>query len=276
MTDQTTTPASGTVPNRTADFADDPANRHWWHRRPECCYEPPLYSWLDDAQWALMREWYVQSEAEFGAGTGECSVPCMSMLQGLITGNGIKRVVQLGHYVGYSTILISLMMQRMDNGGRLYSADIDPRATEFTRGWVERFGVEQTATLDVIDSSDRAAIEHARQTFGGLDPQLVFIDSSHMYQHTLRELDRWYPVLQDWGFIVLHDASTFAVDYDADGGGGVKRAIDEWNLVGPDRIFTINSTFGDDPSVTGEDLVYVDGCGIGLLQKLPRTDPRSE
>ncbi len=269
-----TTTDPGTVgQNRVADFATNPGNRYWWHHRAECRYEPPVYSWLDDREWALMREWFVQSEAEFGGGTGECSVPCMSMLHGLITGNGLSRVVQLGHYLGYSTFLISLMLQRMGNGGQLYSADIDPRATEFTQGWVDRFGVSDTANLQVIDSSDPAAVETARQAFGGLAPQLVFIDSSHMYQHTLKELDLWYPALQDWGFIVLHDASTFAADFDAQEGGGVKRAIDEWNLVANDRIFTINSTFGEsngENATSGEDLVYVDGCGLGMLQKLPR------
>ncbi len=266
---QTTTTRDAISRNRVADFATTDGNRYWWHHRPECRYEPPVYSWLTDDEWVLFRQWFVESEAEFGTGTGECGVPPMSMLHGLIAGNGMTRVVQLGHYIGYSTILISLLMQRMGNGARLYSADIDPRATEFTQGWVDRFGTADVVDLQVTDSSDPAAVDRAREVFDGKDPQLVFIDSSHMYQHTLKELDLWYPALQDWGFIVLHDASTFAAEFDAKGGGGVKRAIDEWNLVAKDRIFTINSTFGETAAM-GEDLAYVDGCGLGLLQKLPR------
>jgi predicted O-methyltransferase YrrM len=254
--------------HRAAVLSRTEGNRYWWHHREECKYEPPIYSWLTDDEWELMRQWFVQSGEEFGEFTGECGIPPLSMLQGLIMGNGIRRVVQLGHYVGYSTILISLMMQRMNSGGQLFSIDIDQRATDFTQGWVDRFGTDDSVTLRVSDSADADAGAAAIDAFGGQAPQLVFIDSSHMYEHTLKELDLWYPLLQDWGFIVMHDASTFAADFDATSGGGVRRAIDEWNLMATDRIFTINSQFSTE--LNGEDLVYVDGCGLGMLQKVPR------
>jgi hypothetical protein len=237
-------PISTTGPRRVSEIATHPGNRYWWHRRPNCGYEPPVYGWLGERDWATLREWFTRSEEEFGGGTGECSVPCISMLQGLIMGNGISRIVQLGHDLGYSTLLISMMLERMDNGGQLYSVDINQRATDFTQQWVDRSG----------------------------NASLVTLDSSHMYRHTLAELDLWYPALQDWGFIVLHDASTFAAAFDGRDEGGVKRAIEEWNVVADDRIFTITSNFGDQPPkpAAGEELVYVDGCGLGLLQKLPR------
>ncbi len=266
---------SGYAPgdNRVSAFSRHDGNRYWWHHREECRYVPPIYSWLSDDEWELMLQWFHQSETEFGGGTGECGVPCLSMLQGLIMGNGMKRVVQLGHYLGYSTMLISLMMQRMNSGGHVFSVDIDQRATDFTQGWVDRFGTTDLVTLKVTDSSDPEAGAAAMDSFGGQAPQLIFIDSSHQYEHTLKELDLWYPLLQDWGFIVLHDASTFATDFDSTSGGGVKRAIDEWNLIATDRIFTINAQFGNQPdgsTPSGADLAYVDGCGLGLLQKIPR------
>ncbi len=259
--------------NRVGPFARREGNRYWWHHREQCRYVPPVYSWLTEDEWALMLEWYDASESEFGPGTGECALPCLSMLHGLITGNGLKRVVQLGHYIGYSTILISLMMRKMNSGGKLFSVDYDARVTDFTQDWVDRFGTTDSVGLQVSDSSDHAAAQGALDCFGGLAPQLVFIDSSHQYEHTLKELDLWYPLLQDWGFIVLHDASTFAADFDSSGAGGVKRAIDEWNLVAADRIFTINSPFTPDeesePPTKFKDLVYLDACGLGLLQKMP-------
>lgn len=254
--------------NRVGPFARRDGNRYWWHHREKCGYVPPVYSFMTEPEWQLMLEWYDASEAEFGPGTGECGVPCLSMLHGMIMGNGVQRVVQLGHYVGYSTILISLMMERMGAGGRLFSIDLDPRVTEFTQSWVDRFGTSDSVGLRVADSSDPTAAEAAFDSFGGQAPQLIFIDSSHQYEHTLKELDLWYPLLADWGFIVLHDASTFATEFDSTQGGGVKRAIDEWNLMAPDRIFTINSNFGR--PTPGEDLVYLDGCGLGILQKEPK------
>lgn len=268
MSQTTTGPEQLPGDSRVSAFSRHDGNRYWWHHREECDYVPPVYSWLNDDEWELMRGWFHQSEVEFGAFTGECGVPCLSMLQGLIMGNGVQRVVQLGHYVGYSTILISLMMERMASGGRLFSVDVDQRVTDFTQGWVDRFGTTGSVDLRVMDSSDPEAGQAAIETFGGQAPQLIFIDSSHQYEHTLAELDLWYPLLQDWGFVVLHDASTFAADFDSTSAGGVKRAIDEWNLIANDRIFTINSQFG--PPASGQDLVYVDGCGLGMMQKSPR------
>jgi predicted O-methyltransferase YrrM len=264
---------SVTPPNRTADLTHRTGNRYWWHHRDNCDFEPPIYSWLSDTEMALFKEWLVESENEFGPGTGECTVPCMSMLQALVMGNGMSRVVQLGHYIGYSTFFFGLMLKRMGNQGRLFSADIDPRATEFTQTWIERFDVADHVTLQVIDSSDPEAVAGAKAAFGGLDPQLVFIDSSHAYRHTLAELDRWHPALQTWGFIVMHDASAFAGSFDGSGDGGVHRAIEEWNLMADDRIFTINGPYGADEADVqsgGRDLAYVDGCGLGMLQKVPR------
>jgi predicted O-methyltransferase YrrM len=265
-----TTTTNPTSEGRSTEFATNAGNRYWWHRRATCSYEPPVYASLDDDEWAILRDWFTESEAQFGPGTGECGVPCVSLLHGLIGGNGISRVAQLGHYLGYSTYLISLLLRRMGTGGHLYSVDIDQRATDFTQSWVNRFGTGDLVTLDVRDSADPMAVERARESFGGRAPQLVFIDSSHAYQHTLAELDRWYPALQDWGFLVLHDASSFAAAFDRSDDGGVTRAIQEWNLVARDRIFTINSAF--EQGGNGDDLVYIDGCGLGLLQKLPGGD----
>jgi predicted O-methyltransferase YrrM len=273
MTATTAGPGDARTRRRVDALAETTGNRYWWHRRENCRYEPPVYQSMTDAQWALFEEWFAESEAEFGQFTGECGVPPLSMLQGLIMGNGLTRIVQLGHYVGYSTILISLMLRHMGNGGRLFSADIDPRATEFTQTWIERFDVADHVTLQVIDSSDPEAVAGAKAAFGGLDPQLVFIDSSHAYRHTLAELDRWHPALQTWGFIVMHDASAFAGSFDGSGDGGVHRAIEEWNLMADDRIFTINGPYGADEADVqsgGRDLAYVDGCGLGMLQKVPR------
>lgn len=253
--------------DRVGPFSRREGNRYWWHHRENCRHVPPVYSWMTDAEWQLMLEWYDESEAEFGPGTGECALPCVSMLHGLITGNGLKRVVQLGHYIGYSTILISLMMKHMNSGGKLFSVDYDAKVTGFTQRWVDRFDATDSVGLLVSDSSEPAAGQAALDLFDGQAPQLVFIDSSHQYEHTLKELDLWYPLLQDWGFIVLHDASTFAAEFDSTDAGGVSRAIEEWNLMARDRIFTINAPF--QPPSRFKDLVYLDACGLGLLQKVP-------
>ena len=41
-------------------------------------------------------------------------------------------------------------------------------------------------------------------------PQLILLDSSHQYEHTLRELDLWVPRMEPGSIMLLHDTSTYA------------------------------------------------------------------
>ena len=95
-------------------------------------------------------------------------------------------------------------------------------------------------------------------------PQLVFIDSSHQYKHTLEELELWYSLVVPGGFIALHDTSVFAKSFDSSNGGGVGKAVDEWSLKNNIQKININGfVTGGRPG----DYPYLDGCGLTLIQK---------
>ena len=79
----------------------------------------------------------------------------------------------------------------------------------------------------VSDSADLAAAVSARKFFLA-PPNLVFIDSSHGYRHTVEELKLWYHEVRRGGLVLLHDASEFAARFDPDREGGVGRALQEW------------------------------------------------
>lgn len=262
MTDIDTDPTlSG---GRSRRFSGDPHGRFWWHHLDGTDYVPAIYQVLTDAEWQLMEEWYAATlEAD---SIGEINVPAMSMIQGLISGGGVKRVVQLGHYYGYSALLIGFWLRHMDNGGRLVSIDIDPKATAFTQLWLERAGLSPYVALKLGDSAARDAVDDSEATLGGM-PQLIVLDSSHQYEHTKRELDRWVPRMDRNSIMLLHDTSTYARSWDAHGLGGVQQAIDDW-LPGRSDVgyLNLNRQVGD-PDKPG-DLVYQDGCGLGILQKL--------
>ena len=193
-------------------------------------------------------------------------MPAMSLVTGLVAGNGIRRIVQLGHFVGYSALLLGSTLKAMDAPGGLFSIDIDPALTAFTQEWVTRSEVQDFVTLHTGDSSDPASRDAALAALGG-GPQLLLVDSSHGYAHTLRELDLWFGVLPLGALVVLHDTSEFARTFDPHGEGGVKRALEEWTA-GRDDVSLLNLNGFVEPGADVNPLAYKDGCGLGLLQRI--------
>lgn len=248
---------------RSLKFQQRQHNRYWWHRAPNTNYVPITYSFLDEGEWLLIQDWFEDTERQY-PNTGEANVPPLSLLIGFISGNAINRIVQCGHYVGYSTLLLGFLLRKMGQKNALFSIDIDDGVTSYTRGWVTEAGLEEQVRLCVADSADREGPARAAEYFGGLPPQLVFIDSSHQYEHTLKELELWYPALPIGGLLILHDTSQFAAAFDATGKGGVFRAVSEWCAVQGKTGLMLNSfVTGGSPG----DFPYRDGCGLSIIQK---------
>jgi hypothetical protein len=245
-------------------FADDPHPRFWWHHLGKTDYVPPIYQVLTDAEWQLMEDWYAATLERDSI--GEINVPAMSMIQGLIGGSGLSRIVQLGHYYGYSALLIGFWLRAMNQGGKIVSIDIDPVATGFTNEWVQRAGLGDVVELRLCDSAGPQAVPEGRAAFGGRMPQLIVLDSSHQYEHTVRELDLWIPEMDQHSIMLLHDTSTYARSWDANGAGGVQQALDDW-LPGRDDVEVLNLNRRVGEPDTSPEVVYQDGCGLGILQK---------
>ncbi|MBK7403422.1 MAG: class I SAM-dependent methyltransferase [Phycisphaerales bacterium] len=253
---------------RSTDFGPRAHRRYWWHRFGGRSYAPPVYSDLSDEEWALLEDWFEDSQ-RVGAG-GEMSIPMISVLQAFIMGSGIRSIVQLGHYKGYSTLMIGFMLRRMGIEKGLVSIDLDPKITDYARGWVERAGLEPYVTLLVNDSA-APAMPAAAEAVLGRAPRCVIIDSSHQYAHTLRELDLWWGALAPGGMVFLHDCSEFARQWDTTGEGGVRRAIQEWLARHPEASSML---LEGDPRAD-DSTAYADGCGLGILQK-PLANPAGQ
>jgi predicted O-methyltransferase YrrM len=249
--------------SRSLNFRSEEHNRYWWHKNQNIDYIPPIYSFLEDNEWEIIKHWFEDTGRRFTS-TGEAGVPLLSLLLGLIMGNGLKRIVQCGHYVGYSSLLIGFMLRRMHAKHGLLSIDIDAEVTTYTQSWLDRAGLTEYVTLRIADSADSRGPPVAQEQFGGKAPQLVFIDSSHQYQHSLEELDLWYPALCKGGIMCLHDTSKYASTFDSSGKGGVFRAVSEWCLVQGIPNLSLNSWVdGGEPG----DFPYTDGCGLTMFQK---------
>ena len=249
---------------RSVPFKKREHGRYWWFQTTQADYTPPIFAMLDDDEWRVMLSWYEETERDFPAGTGECNVPAMSMLLGLVMGNNISRIVQCGHFIGFSTLILGFMARRMGHKHSIYSVDIDARVTEVTRGYVRRAKLDDYVMLRVGDSADPQTGPEAAAYLRGA-PQVVFIDSSYEAGHTLRELGHWFPQLQPGGFLIMHDVSDFAVAFAGMGNGGVKSAVSTWAKNQNLQLLMINDFAG--PHHHGDRTVYKDACGLGIIQK---------
>ncbi len=130
-------------------------------------------------------------------------------LELLVTEFRLKEIVELGTRMGSSTL--ALLEAANLIGGRLLSVDLDE--CRETQEKVARSGLEhlwrfiQSSDLDVPDSELPANID------------LLFIDTSHLYDHTVAELKKYAPRVRPGGWIVFHDYISFA---------GVTRAVGEF------------------------------------------------
>lgn len=257
--------------NRSQNFVN---NQNFTDRRRRWfdvfgSYVPIIFSFLTDEEWDLIEEWYTETEEKHFI--GEASVPFMSLLHGLIMGNKIQRIVQLGHYAGFSSLLIGFMLRKMDCKNGLFSIDIDPIVSEFTDAWIKKAGLQDYVSVNISDSAAPDMPQKAEEYLKG-NIELVIIDSSHQYRHTKQELDLWFPKLKKTGIIAMHDISEFATDFDSTGEGGVEKALNEWESSEPNAsiLRLLPQDLPKDVLLQQDhvfDRVYRDPCGIALIQK---------
>ena len=231
----------------------------WFHNKT---YDPPFLHVMDKADHELLVAWQERTSAEW-PNAGSSGVEMMSMLSGLVMSAGLTRIVQCGHYVGFSTLVLGFIGRKMNSKKFLYSVDLDPVASAYTQQWVEKASLGIDVKIAVRDSSDPQNVSDAIEHLGGA-PQLVYIDSSHQYEHTLKELKLWWEALLPGGLIVMDDISQWAAEYDATGLGGSHRAALEFCQTTAANSVLLNGNFG---RTSANPLVYTDVCGFGLLQK---------
>ena len=231
-----------------------------WYRNHN--YDPTFLLVMDEADHDTLVAWQEQTSRDW-PNAGASGVEMMTMLTSFIMSSGLDRVVQCGHYVGFSTLVMGFIGRKMGSKKFLYTVDLDPVPSEYTRTWVERAGLADDIKIAVRDSSDPVNVEEAVAHLGGA-PQLVYIDSSHQYEHTMRELNLWWDALAPGGLIIMDDISQWASEFDSTGMGGSHRAALEFSQTKAANAALINGGFG---RTTGDRMIYTDLCGFGLLQK---------
>lgn len=248
----------GIMTERNLKFSNREGGRYAWHQFGN--YIPPLYSFLTDEEWTILENWYDDTERENLL--GECNIPFLSVVQGFIMGSVIDRIVQLGHFAGYSTLLIGFMLRKMRKKRTFLTIDISSRCCDYTRKWVEIAKIDEYVSIELGDSADPNMIAKAEGLFQA-PPKAIVLDSSHQYEHTMSELRLWYPALDNGGFMFLHDSGEYAKEFDSTKKGGVHVAVQEW-LAQTREARAINIY---PPAHTYANPIYKDPCGLGIIQK---------
>ncbi|WP_084462909.1 class I SAM-dependent methyltransferase [Oceanibaculum pacificum] len=233
--------------------------RFSWFKHERHGYPPFIFNLMTGKDRALLYQWYTETQEQWPYGDGASGFTTMSTVAGFLLGSGIRSMVQCGHYVGFSTIVLGLVFRYMGIKNAMYSMDVHETAHEYTLKWVQRFGLGNYVHCVLRDSSDPANIVDARQYFSG-SIESVFIDSAHTYSHTVKEINIWWKEISPGGFMFLHDVSDIAKSYDVDNRGGVKLALlehlDEFSC----QAMLINSKWKNGS-------IYTDPCGLGILQR---------
>lgn len=124
-----------------------------------------------------------------------------------------KHVIELGSRSGVSTVAWLYALER--TGGHLTTVDLDDAPEIGT--WDHWRHVKG----DDMDPAVIASLQSA---------EIIFIDTSHFYEHTAAELEAYLPLVWTPGLIVLHDtelASPIGAPK-SDGVYPVKRAVREF------------------------------------------------
>lgn len=133
------------------------------------------------------------------------------MLYGLVTSIKAKIVIELGVNTGESTVAILEAVAA--TGGKLYSVDIIPRPA--TEAMLKSYGL--TGPWEFTVAND---LEYIKTWPKDRMADLIFIDTSHEYEQTRKEIEVYEPILRPGGIMVFHDTVSF---YD-----GVQKPINEF------------------------------------------------
>ncbi len=109
-----------------------------------------------------------------------------------------RLIVELGVRGGESTFVFERVAKL--TGARLVSVDIEEciSASSF-EGWTFVQQDDVGFGLDFPDWCKR----------NGLEPEIdvLFIDTSHLYDHTVQEIEIWFPHLSEHGKVLFHDTN---------------------------------------------------------------------
>jgi predicted O-methyltransferase YrrM len=164
------------------------------------------------------------------------SEPSVSeFLGGLVFRLQARTVVELGCFIGWTSAHLALGL-RAAGTGELWCVDAEQRFVEEARMNLRRLGLGHSATFLCGKSTDGKILERLPTEI-----DVIFIDTSHLYESTREEIAAYIPRLRPGGYMILHDTISFP---------GVRHAVAEvWDQF---DTLTFATERGDGLTILGQ------------------------
>lgn len=121
-------------------------------------------------------------------------------LHQLVTSIAAKTVIELGVNTGESTVALLEAVEA--TGGQLYSVDI--QLLPATKVMLESYGLTSRWNFTLQDD-----LEYVKTWPAERKADLIFIDTSHSFDHTTKEIAVYEPILRPGGIMVFHDTVSY-------------------------------------------------------------------
>jgi predicted O-methyltransferase YrrM len=121
-------------------------------------------------------------------------------LYSLVVESKAKAILELGVRTGESTV--ALLEAAQATNGHVTSLDIDPCLA--AREMIGRYGLDSRWTFVHEDDLVWGAAWDKAKPW-----DFIFIDTSHLYEHTKKEIALFEPLLRPGGIMVFHDTTAF-------------------------------------------------------------------
>lgn len=124
-------------------------------------------------------------------------------LQEIIWETRPELIVETGVARGGSLVFHASMLHLLGGDGHVMGVDVAIRP--HNRAAIEGHPLAHRITLVEGSSTDEATLERVRDAARGRERVLVVLDSSHMHDHVLRELELYAPLVTPGSYLVVLD-----------------------------------------------------------------------
>jgi predicted O-methyltransferase YrrM len=134
-----------------------------------------------------------------------------------------QSVLEIGTHIGSGSVVMGQAL-KVNGFGKLYSVEPNSQYRHRAETYLQDAGLAEWATIVPGFSSDASVRRELEQK---APFELIFVDANHNYEVVRHEIQWYWQILAANGFMLFHDSGVYATSFDTEGGGGVRRALNE-------------------------------------------------